>query len=328
MRVMERRPLGRTGPTVTPIGFGLAAAGRPGYIDLGREEDLGADRSVRTMERRAHELLDAAYELGIRYVDAARSYGRAEEFLASWLRSRENAADVVVGSKWGYTYVGGWRVDAPVHEVKDHSLAAFRRQLAESRALLGGRLALYQIHSATFDTGVLEDRALLAALARVRDDGVVVGLTTTGADQAAVVRAALRIEVGGRRLFGSVQSTWNALERSVGPALAEAHEAGLGVIVKEAMANGRLARDRSERTRPLAAVAERHGTGVDAVALALVLAQPWCDVVLSGAVTPDQLAANGRALGVELAEEDAAELDAMIEPPETYWAERSALPWR
>jgi aryl-alcohol dehydrogenase-like predicted oxidoreductase len=115
MRVMERRPLGRTGPTVTPIGFGLAAAGRPGYIDLGREEDLGADRSVQTMERRAHELLDAAYELGIRYVDAARSYGRAEEFLASWLRSRENAADVVVGSKWGYTYVGDWRVDAPVH---------------------------------------------------------------------------------------------------------------------------------------------------------------------------------------------------------------------
>jgi aryl-alcohol dehydrogenase-like predicted oxidoreductase len=328
MRVMERRPLGRTGPTVTPIGFGLAAAGRPGYIDLGREEDLGADRSVQTMERRAHQLLDAAYELGIRYVDGARSYGRAEEFLASWLRSRENAADVVVGSKWGYTYVGDWRVDAPVHEAKDHSLAAFRRQLAESRALLGGRLALYQIHSATFETGVLEDRALLDALARVRDDGVVVGLTTTGADQAAVVRAALRIEIGGRRLFGSVQSTWNALERSVGPALAEAHEAGLGVIVKEAMANGRLARDRSERTRPLAAVAERHRTGIDAVALALVLAQPWCDVVLSGAVTPDQLIANGCALGVELDEEDAAELDGMVEPSETYWAERSALPWR
>jgi aryl-alcohol dehydrogenase-like predicted oxidoreductase len=310
---------------VTPIGLGLAAVGRPGYIDLGREEDLGADRSVGTMGRRAHELLDAAYELGTLYVDAARSYGRAEEFLASWLRSRGSAADVVVGSKWGYTYVGGWRVDAPVHEVKDHSLTAFRRQLAETRALLGERLALYQIHSATFETGVLEDRALLDALARVRDEGVVVGLTTSGADQAAVVRAALGIEVGGRRLFGSVQSTWNALERSVAPALAEAHEAGLGVIVKEAMANGRLVR---EGSRPLVAVAERHAAGVDAVALALVLAQPWCDVVLSGAVTTDQVAANVLALDIELTEEDVAELDALVEPSETYWAERSALPWR
>jgi aryl-alcohol dehydrogenase-like predicted oxidoreductase len=325
MRVMERRPLGRTGPRVTPIGLGLAAVGRPGYIDLGREEDLGADRSVGTMGRRAHELLDVTYELGILYVDAARSYGRAEEFLASWLRSRGSAADVVVGSKWGYTYVGGWRVDAPVHEVKDHSLTAFRRQLAETRALLGERLALYQIHSATFETGVLEDRALLDALARVRDEGVVVGLTTSGADQAAVVRAALGIEVGGRRLFGSVQSTWNALERSVAPALAEAHEAGLGVIVKEAMANGRLVR---EASRPLVAVAERHAAGVDAVALALVLAQPWCDVVLSGAVTTDQVAANVLALDIELTEEDVAELDALVEPSETYWAERSALPWR
>ncbi|MGZ4108298.1 MAG: aldo/keto reductase [Actinomycetota bacterium] len=326
---MERRPLGRTGLTVTPIGIGLAAAGRPGYIDLGRDEDLGGDRSVETMERRARELLDAAYELGIRYVDVARSYGRAEGFLASWLRARGSVVDdVVVGSKWGYTYVGDWRVDAPVHEVKDHSLAAFQRQLAETRALLGDRLALYQIHSATFDTGVLEDRSLLDALARLRDEGVVVGFTTSGPDQAAVVRAALGIEAGGRRLFGSVQSTWNALERSVGPALAEAHEAGLGVIVKEAMANGRLAREGSDRTRPLAAVAERHRTGVDAIALALVLRQPWCDVVLSGAVTPEQVAANVRALDVELTDDDVAELDTMIEPPETYWAERSALPWR
>jgi aryl-alcohol dehydrogenase-like predicted oxidoreductase len=91
------------------------------------------------------------------------------------------------------------------------------------------------------------------------------------------------------------------------------------------MANGRLVR---EGSRPLVAVAERHAAGVDAVALALVLAQPWCDVVLSGAVTTDQVAANVLALDIELTEEDVAELDALVEPSETYWAERSALPWR
>src|SRR5919112_5237753 len=71
------------------LGLGLAAIGRPGYITLGRERDLPADRSPAALATRASELLDAAVSLGIGYVDAARSYGRAEEFLASWLRSRE-----------------------------------------------------------------------------------------------------------------------------------------------------------------------------------------------------------------------------------------------
>src|SRR5207237_9062373 len=136
-RLVKTRPFGSTGLTVTPVGFGMAAVGRPGYINLGRDEDLGAQRSVEAMERRAHDVLDAAYEAGVRYFDAARSYGLAEAFLASWLHERELPPDAVtVGSKWGYTYVGNWRVDAPVHEVKDHSIATLRRQVAEDMELL------------------------------------------------------------------------------------------------------------------------------------------------------------------------------------------------
>ena len=37
-----------------------------------------------------------------------------------------------------------------------------------------------------------------------------------------------------------MQATWNLLEPSAGPALAEARAAGMGVIIKEALANGRL----------------------------------------------------------------------------------------
>ena len=77
------RPLGSTGLTVSRIGLGLAALGRPAYITLGRDRDLGGDRSVPTLERLCHEMLDAAYAAGIRYIDAARSYGLAERFLAS-----------------------------------------------------------------------------------------------------------------------------------------------------------------------------------------------------------------------------------------------------
>jgi aryl-alcohol dehydrogenase-like predicted oxidoreductase len=42
-------------------------------------------------------VLDAAYAGGIRYVDAARSYGRAEEFLADWLNSRSDITTSVIG---------------------------------------------------------------------------------------------------------------------------------------------------------------------------------------------------------------------------------------
>jgi aryl-alcohol dehydrogenase-like predicted oxidoreductase len=62
---------------------------------------------------RTYTVLDEAYASGIRYVDAARSYGRAEEFLAGWLDDRGHD-DVVVGSKWGYRYTGAWQLDGGV----------------------------------------------------------------------------------------------------------------------------------------------------------------------------------------------------------------------
>jgi aryl-alcohol dehydrogenase-like predicted oxidoreductase len=65
------------------IGLGLAALGRPGYLTLGHGADLGPDRSVAALRARAFEVLDAAYAIGVRYLDAARSYGRAEEFLGA-----------------------------------------------------------------------------------------------------------------------------------------------------------------------------------------------------------------------------------------------------
>ncbi|HEY3764276.1 MAG TPA: hypothetical protein VGL44_03890, partial [Gaiellales bacterium] len=63
---------------MTRIGLGLAAAGRPGYINVGHHDDLARGTSVEAMEAAAHALLDAAHAGGIRYLDAARSYGRAE----------------------------------------------------------------------------------------------------------------------------------------------------------------------------------------------------------------------------------------------------------
>jgi aryl-alcohol dehydrogenase-like predicted oxidoreductase len=225
---------------------------------------------------------------------------------------------VVVGSKWGYTYTAGWRVDAEVHETKDHGVATFERQLAETTDLLGARLDLYQIHSVTPDSPALTDPALHRRLARLADRGVTVGLSVSGPRQADAVRAALPIQVDGRPLFRCVQATWNLLEPSAGAALADAHAAGRAVIVKEALANGRLA------GRDPALVA---AGGTDAVALAAALHQPWADVVLSGAATPAQLASNVRAAAVTLDADRLARLSALAESPADYWHHRAGLAW-
>jgi aryl-alcohol dehydrogenase-like predicted oxidoreductase len=330
---MDRRALGKIGLAVTRIGLGLAALGRPGYINLGHAADLHGDYDVAAMEGRAHAVLDAAWQAGVRYFDAARSYGRAEAFLASWLCSRAvPPGAVTVSSKWGYTYTAGWQVQAERHEVKDHSLATLRRQLQESRALLGDYLAVYQIHSATQESGVLGNREVLEALAGLRAAGLKVGLTLSGPGQGETLRRALDVTVRGERLFDCVQTTWNLLEPSAGPALALAHRAGLGVVVKEALANGRLT-DRNDdpafaaKRRLLREVAERLGATLDALALAAVLAQPWADAILSGASSAEQLGSNLAALRVPWDREAGERLGGLAEDPQHYWATRARLPW-
>ncbi|MFE1290963.1 aldo/keto reductase [Streptomyces sp. NPDC058751] len=321
-------PFARLASATTPtahLGLGLAAVGRPGYINLGREEDLPADRSVDALRERTRELLEAAYAQGVRYFDAARSYGRSEEFLAGWLNSRPDVDDVVVGSKWGYTYTAGWRTDAEAHEVKDHGLATYERQRAETAELLGDRLDLYQIHSVTPDSPALTDKELHAALAEAAAQGLSIGFSTSGPAQAEAIRAALAVTVEGAPLFRTVQATYNVLETSAAPALAEAHDAGLTVIVKEGMANGRLAG--SHAPEVLRAVAGETSLGCDAVALALILRQPWAGVVLSGAVTANQLASNLHAAVVDLDEDQLTRLAALVEEPRAYWERRGRLPW-
>lgn len=315
---------------VRRIGLGLAAVGRPGYINLGRDRDLPRERTVEALRHRCHELLDTAYALGVRHVDAARSYGRAEDFLASWLELHPHVRDLTVSSKWGYTYTAGWSVGAETHEVKDHSAATYRRQLAETRALLGSRLDLYQVHSVTPDSPLFTDPELLRALAALAAEGVAVGISTSGPEQAAAIRAALDLTADGEPLVSSVQATWNVLEPSAGPALAEAYAAGRRVIVKEAMANGRLAGTAATTSTPtpsLARVAEEVHASYDAVALAAALHQPWAGTVLSGAATTGQLSSNLRAAGVRLDPDQLDRLAGMAEPAPAYWATRSRLPW-
>jgi aryl-alcohol dehydrogenase-like predicted oxidoreductase len=330
---VELRRFGDTGLTVSRIGLGMAALGRPGYINLGHSDDLAHDYDVQAMERRAQDVLDAAWNAGIRYFDAARSYGLGERFLGTWLTSRAVSPEsVTVGSKWGYTYTANWKIEAKAHEVKEHSLAMLEKQWPESLALLDSYLHIYQIHSATAESGVLENRPVLQKLAQLKSNGIRVGLTLSGPSQGETLRRAMEIEIDGVRLFDSVQATWNLLDPSVGPALVEAHAAGIGVIIKEALANGRLTgrnqeSDFASKGSVLQTESRNLGTSTDALVMAACLSQPFADVVLSGAANAKQILSNVQACRLQLDQAVLARLLSLAEPPSVYWAARSKLAW-
>ena len=206
--------LGKTGLAVSRIGLGLAALGRPGYITLGHGADLAGETDVEAMRAHAHAVLDAAFDAGVRYFDAARSYGLAEEFLGSWLTARGlGRDDVTVGSKWGYTYTAGWRVGAEVNEVKDLSIETLRRQEAESRVLLGDTLG-------ALPDPLGDDRERRARMTRPCSTSWR-GCAPTGCGSASPrpARASPTRSSGRWRpaQFDAVQATFNLLDRSAGP---------------------------------------------------------------------------------------------------------------
>ena len=218
---------------------------------------------------------------------------RSASSARGWRAIPGRRGGLTIGSKWGYTYVADWRVDVEVHEVKDHSLATFERQWPETLDELGTPPDVYLVHSLTADSPALDDAALLARLGELAETGVRVGLSTSGATQADVLRRALALPDGP---FSAVQSTWNLLEPSAGDALAEAAARGWHVAVKESVANGRLT-DRTSVSPALARVADAHGVGVDAVAVAAACALPVSVVPrrrLDGGPAPQQRRGAGR----------------------------------
>src|SRR5262249_45480007 len=209
-----------------------------------------------------------------------------------------------------------------------HSEGMLKAQLAESTSILGPYLKLYQIHSATPQSGVLDDARVLDRLRGLRAGGLLIGVTASGTLQSETIQRALEIPCDGQPLFSAVQATWNLLERGAESALREAHRAGVTVLIKEPLANGLLTSNAEHgRSGPLRTAADRLQVSADVVALAFVAQQPWADAVLLGATTEGQLESNLRALEVRLNAEELQLLDAMREPSERYWSRRAGLPW-
>ena len=327
---MEKKTPENSNLQESRLGLGLAAIGRPEYINIREHPD--EDKAESSYRQRAISLLEFAYQKGVRDFDTAASYGKGEQFLKDWYHEKRYP-DVRLSSKWGYTYKANWKIGYKgPHEVKEHSLDKLQEQWSNAAELLPG-LKTYQIHSATFESGILKNKEVLDELDRIkRTTGIQIGISVSGDNQKDVISAAVKIKVGGKDLFDSFQVTYNILDISTHKVLSGLHENGKTIIVKEALANGRLLRNKNyPRYEPLYRIldeiASGYGVGTDAIALRFVMDHLKPSLVLSGAATKQQLDANLKALNIQLSPEEIASLKKFHIEAEAYWLERKQLSW-
>lgn len=314
----------------TQIGLGLAALGRPEYINVRCHPD--GDKSIEAYRSNAMEVMDYAYKHGVRYFDTAASYGKGEQFLLEW-NTKHTYDDVKLSSKWGYSYVADWEIGFKgQHEIKEHSLAKLQEQWKEARKLLPA-LETYQIHSATFESGVLENSDVLQALNKIKEEtGIKIGLSVSGANQSELLEAAFSININGIGLFDSYQATFNILEQSSYKILQKILDHKKKVIIKEGLANGRLFENKnylyykSLYTR-LNELSIKYGVGVDAIALRFIMDYLEPQLLLSGASNTTQLSQNLQAYNFRLDSNEVSELKSFAKAPDQYWKERSLLLW-
>ncbi|MFI1773160.1 aldo/keto reductase [Thalassobellus citreus] len=314
----------------TQIGLGLAALGRPEYINIRTNNSI--DKSEEAFKNNTFSVLDEAYKLGVRYFDTAPSYGKGEAFLQEW-NNTNNHTDVVLGTKWGYTYKANWELGyTGKHEVKEHSLEKLMEQWQVSKDMLP-KLKYYQVHSATFESGLLENRDVLNQLYKLKKEtGLQIGITTSGENQKDVLEAALKIEVVGESLFDSFQVTYNVFEQSTCSVLNKIIKSGKTVIIKEALANGRVFENEKflnyqKAYKIIKQLSEKYKVGFDALALRFVIDNLKPAYVLSGASNKIQLEENLKALSFSFTEEELEILKTLKVSSENYWEERSKMNW-
>ncbi|WP_349663872.1 aldo/keto reductase [Cellulophaga lytica] len=313
----------------TKLGLGLAALGRPDYINI---RTTNVNKSVAAFKENTFTMLDHAYELGIRYFDTAPSYGKGEQFLLDWKNQREHK-DLVLGTKWGYTYVANWEIGFNgEHEIKEHSIAKLKEQWQTSKNLLP-ELGIYQVHSATLESGILDNTNVLEELYTIKKEtGLTIGISTSGTQQSNVIEKALGIKVNGEDLFTSFQVTYNVLEQSTYPILNQLLKENKTVIVKESLANGRVFKSDAFKNyqknyKTLEALANNHNVSVDAMALRFIIDALEPTYLLSGASNTVQLDSNYKALDIVLSKSDLEKLKQLKTNPNNYWEERSSLEW-
>ena len=221
---MDQRQLGIQGPWVSTIGFGAFKIGRNEQTKYGTEYSLPDEAEV---SRLLNELLD----LGINYIDTAPAYGLSEARIGAAIAHRR--AEYILSTKVGETFENGV-------STYDFSGGAVERSLERSlQRLKTETLDVVFIHSNADDLAIQRDTDAVATLQRLCEQKLVrqIGLsakTVAGAEAALAWADVLMVE-------------YHLQDRAFEPVIAAARAAGIGIVVKKALASGKLAAEEGLR---------------------------------------------------------------------------------
>jgi aryl-alcohol dehydrogenase-like predicted oxidoreductase len=302
---MKKRQLGRSGIEVPVLCLG------------GNVFGWTADES------RTFELLDAALEAGLNFVDTADAYsswapgnrgGESETLIGKWLKARGCRSRVVLATKVGL----------PMGEGKQGLSRAYIRQAVESslERLQTDYIDLYQSHRDDPDTRQAET---MSAFAELIQEGKVRAI---GASNFTAERLESALEVSrkeGLPRYESLQPEYNLYDRAKYEASLEAVclRNGLGVISYYSLASGFLSAkyhsaeeaanaprglklkgyfdERGMRIlRALRELAAELGTKPATIALAWLMARPSVTAPIASATTVAQLKELAAATRLEL----------------------------
>jgi aryl-alcohol dehydrogenase-like predicted oxidoreductase len=193
-------------------------------------------------------------------------------------------------------------------------------------------LKIYQVHSATFESGILENSDVLKRLYEIKKDtGLQIGITTSGSHQSEIIEAALNVKIENEDLFDSYQVTYNIFEQSTYAILKHLLQLGKTVIIK-ALANGRIFKNEKfshyqKLYQIVDAMAKKYQVGTDAIALRYVMDNLEPTYLLSGASNIEQLEQNIKAYNFKLEREELKVLNSFKTDSQKYWKERNELSW-
>ncbi len=214
---MQRRPLGKTGLTVSPIGFGAFKIGR-------NEKTKYAETYALPDEQTVGRLLNAILDMGITFIDTAPAYGLSEEGIGRSIGQRRR--EYILSTKVGEIFENG-------ESRYDFSAAGVRSSVESSlRRLQTNVLDIVFIHSPGDDAHVQQATDAVSTLQELKRQGLIQSIGLSGKT---VEGARLALEWA-----DVIMVEYHADDPSHALAIAEAAQRGVGVVVKKGLASGRL----------------------------------------------------------------------------------------
>lgn len=213
---MRHRTLGRTGLSVSEIGFGA--------VEIGLEYGIQVDgKPNRPDDQQAIEIVHRALDLGANVIDTARAYGESERLLGEALVGKRDSVVLMTKVAGIEASVIGRQLDSAITESLETSL----------RLLQTDTVDVYQIHSAKVE--LIRRGEITGILDRLRREGKTrfLGATVYTEEEALAVLDDPRIDV--------IQVAYNMLAPSMGDRVIPlAVERGVGVVARSVLHRGVL----------------------------------------------------------------------------------------